>query len=55
MLLGSNVYVQRFVQARICPLKTWLTMRLSSVLMATLIAGATTPPSNEVAGLMPGE
>jgi hypothetical protein len=28
----------------ICPLKTWLTMRFSFVLMAALIVAATTPP-----------
>jgi hypothetical protein len=44
MLLGNNGYVQRFVQAMDLPFKTWLNMRLSSVLMATLTAAATTPP-----------
>jgi hypothetical protein len=43
MLLGSNVFVQRFVQAMDLPPQDRLTMRLSSVLMAALIATTTTP------------
>jgi len=39
----------------ICPLKTWLTMRLSFVLMAALTGRYNAPTFNEVAGLMPGE
>jgi hypothetical protein len=48
MLLGNNVYVQRFVQAMdLGPPKTWLTMRLSSMLMVTLIVDVTMPPGPE--------
>ncbi len=56
MLLGSNVYVQRFVQAMDLPPQD-----LTNYKIVIHVDGSVdrcrynTPTSNEVAGLMPGE
>jgi hypothetical protein len=56
MLLGSNVYVQRFVQAMDLPPKD-----LANYEIVICVDGSfdrrryNAPTSNEVAGLMPGE
>jgi hypothetical protein len=56
MLLGSNVYVQRFVQAMDLPLQD-----LANYEIIIRVDGSVycrrynTPTSSKVAGLMPGE
>jgi hypothetical protein len=56
ILLGSNVYIQRFVQAMDLPLQD-----LANYEIVICVDGSVdcccdnAPTSNEVAGLMPGE
>jgi hypothetical protein len=55
MLLGSNVYVQRFVQAMDLPLQDLANYEIVIHVDGNIDCRRYAPTSSEVAGLMPGE